>query len=67
MYSKYTEHISSNGNHFLMARFLLYSTYKVSKFGYGQTKQMVTMYSMYTALGAILKEYLVSLVLPLTA
>jgi hypothetical protein len=45
----YTAHISSNGSHFLMARVLVYWTYKVSKLGYGQTKWMVTMYSKYTA------------------
>ena len=32
-----------------MARVLVYWTYKVSKFGYGRTKWMVTMYSKYTA------------------
>ena len=42
MYSKYTAQISSNGSHFLMARVLVYLTYKVSKLGYGRTKLMVT-------------------------
>ena len=45
----YTAHISSNGSHFLTARVLVYWTYMVSKFGYGRTKWMVTMYSKYTA------------------
>ena len=39
----YTAHISSSGSHFLTARVLVYWTYKVSKFGYGQTKWMITM------------------------
>ena len=45
----YTLHISSNGSHFLTAWLLVYWTYKVSIFGYGRTKLMVTMYSKYTA------------------
>ena len=49
MYSTYTAYIGSNGSSFLMVRVLVHCTYKVSKFGYGQTKWMVTMYSKYTA------------------
>ena len=45
----YTAHIGSNGSLFLMTRVLVYWTYKVSKFGNGQTKWMVTIYSEYTA------------------
>ena len=45
----YTAYISSNWSHFLTARVLVSWTYKVSKFGYGRTKWMVTMYSKYTA------------------
>ena len=45
----YTAHISSNGSHFLTARVLVYWTYKDSKFGYGWTKWLVTMYSKYIA------------------
>ena len=45
----YTAHISSNGNHFLTVRVLVYWTYKVSKFRHGRTNWMVTMYYKYTA------------------
>ena len=40
----YTAHIGSNGSNFLTAKVLVYWTYMVSKFGYGRTKWMVTMY-----------------------
>ena len=49
MYSKYDAHISSNGSHFFRARVLVYWKYKVSKFGCGRTKWMVTIYSKYYA------------------
>ena len=49
MYSKYSAHVSSNGNHFLTAGLLVYLTYRVCKIRYGQTKLEVTMYSKYTA------------------
>ena len=45
----YTAHISSNGSHLLTAWFLVYWTYKVSIFGYGWTKLMVTVYPKYIA------------------
>ena len=43
-----TAHISSNRSHFSTSRVLMYWTYKVSKFVYGRTKWMVTIYSKYT-------------------
>ena len=57
MYPKYTSHISSNGSHFWWlcswctehirsAHDINHWTYKVCKFGYGQTKVRVTMYSI---------------------
>ena len=42
-------HISSNGSNFLTAWVLAYWIYKVSIFGYGWKKLIVTMYTKYTA------------------
>ena len=47
MYSKYTAHISSNRSHFLMAGFLVYCKYKVTKNGYiGQSLRLLCTLSM---------------------